>query len=423
MNRVIMKTGMMMAMAAFISLGLSSCSDDNNENQGTENVQSVNEQKMEAITQQYVSNTIYKTYAAIADATDQLYTQLANVADRFKANPESVSQSDIDKICSTFLTAREEWEKSEAFLYGAATDFGIDPHIDTWPLDADGLATALKNADQVAKLEGEDGIAYAGGKLGQELLGFHGIEFIIFRDGANRKIADLRAEETNEAFTKIGAHVTGLQELIYATAVAGDLRDRCFQMEVAWNADAPQRHIDRVEEVELPFTVNGGSKSYGENMLAAGKAGSTYASWQEVMVTILQAGCENIANEVANTKIGNPYSGEDVNYIESPYSHKSFVDFRDNILSIENTLYGGRKGDGRDTSKSIIQYMKDNSYSSLSSLETAVTEAIAALEKCQSTLGSFVENVNNPLVGEAQKKVQTLDDELVKAAGWFATQK
>lgn len=422
MNNVLKKKGMMMAMSAIIALG-ASCSDDNNENQGGDNALSVNEQKMEAIANQYVTNTIYETYGAIADATNQLYESLADVTERFKSNPQNVSQGDIDNICSIFLEAREEWEKSEAFLYGAATDFGIDPHIDTWPLDADGLATALKNADQVAKLEGEDGIAYAGGKLGQELLGFHGIEFIIFRDGANRKIADLRAEETNEAFTKIGAHVTGLQELIYATAVAGDLRDRCFQMEVAWNAGAPQSHIDRVEEVELPFTVNGGSKSYGENMLAAGKAGSTYASWQEVMVTILQAGCENIANEVANTKIGNPYSGEDVNYIESPYSHKSFVDFRDNILSIENTLHGGRNGDGRDTSKSIIQYMKDNSYPSLSSLETAVTEAIAALEKCQSTLGSFVENVNNPLVGEAQKKVQTLDDELVKAAGWFATQK
>lgn len=412
-----------MAMCAVISLGLSSCSDDNNENQGTENVQSVNEQKMEAIANQYVTNTIYQTYGAIADATNQLYENLAAVTEKFKTDPQSVSQSDIDKICQIFLEAREEWEKSEAFLYGAATDFGIDPHIDTWPLDADGLATALKNADQVAKLEGENGIAYAGGKLGQELLGFHGIEFIIFRDGANRKIADLRAEETNEAFTKIGAHVTGLQELIYATAVAGDLRDRCFQMEVAWNAGAPQSHIGRVEEVELPFTVNGGSKSYGENMLAAGKAGSTYASWQEVMVTILQAGCENIANEVANTKIGNPYSDEDVNYIESPYSHKSFIDFRDNILSIENSLYGGRKADGRDTSKSIIQYMKDNSYPSLASLETAVAEAIAALEACQSTLGSFVQNVNNPLVGEAQKKVQILDNELVKAAGWFATQK
>ena len=348
MNNVLKKTGMMMAMAAIISLG-ASCSDDNNENQSGDNALSVNEQKMEAIANHYVTNTIYQTYGAIADATNQLYENLAAVTEKFKTDPQSVSQSDIDKICTIFLEAREEWEKSEAFLYGAATDFGIDPHIDTWPLDADGLATALKNADQVAKLEGEDGIAYAGGKLGQELLGFHGIEFIIFRDGANRKIADLRAEETNEAFTKIGAHVTGLQELIYATAVAGDLRDRCFQMEVAWNAGAPQSHIDRVEEVELPFTVNGGSKSYGENMLAAGKAGSTYASWQEVMVTILQAGCENIANEVANTKIGNPYSGEDVNYIESPYSHKSFIDFRDNILSIENSLYGGRKADGRDS--------------------------------------------------------------------------
>ena len=415
--------GMMMAMGAIISLGLSSCSDDNNENQGTENVQSVNEQKMEAIAQQYVSNTIYKTYAAIANATDQLYTQLADVADRFKANPESVSQSDIDKICSTFLTAREEWEKSEAFLYGAATDFGIDPHIDTWPLDADGLATALKNADQVAKLEGEDGIAYAGGKLGQELLGFHGIEFIIFRNGANRKIEDLRKEETDEAFTKIGAHVTGEQELIYAAAVAGDLRDRCFQMEVAWNADAPSSHIDRVDEVELPYTVNGGSKSYGENMLAAGKAGSTYASWQEVMVTILKAGCENIANEVANTKIGNPYSGEDINYIESPYSHKSFIDFRDNMVSIENALYGGREGDGRDTSMSIIQYMKDNGYEGLSSLEASMKGAITALNNCQASLGSFVGHVNDPLVGEAQKKVQALDDELIKAAAWMATQK
>ena len=205
--------------------------------------------------------------------------------------------------------------------------------------------------------------------------------------------------------------------------MAGDLRDRCFQMEVAWNADAPKAHIDRVDEVELPYTVNGGSKSYGENMLAAGKAGSTYASWQEVMVTILQAGCENIANEVANTKIGNPYSGEDVNYIESPYSHKSFIDFRDNMVSIENALYGGREGDGRDTSKSIIQYMKDNGYDGLSTLETSMKDAITALNNCQTSLGSFVGHVNDPLVGEAQKKVQALDDELIKAAAWMATQK
>ncbi|MGM9713522.1 MAG: imelysin family protein [Prevotella sp.] len=424
MFKSLFKTRMMALLAITLPLTVCSCSDDDDtSDQGADSALSINEQKMQAIAQQYVENTIYKTYGAIADATDLLYTRLADVTTRFKADSESVSQKDIDDVCTIFLDARKEWEKSEAFLYGAATDFGIDPHIDTWPLDADGLATALKNADQVAKLEGEDGIAYAGGKLGQELLGFHGIEFVLFRNGSNRTIDDLRKEESDEAFVKIGAHVTGVQELIYATAVAGDLRDRCFQMEVAWNAGATAAHTARVEEAGLPYTVNGGNKSYGENMLAAGKAGSTYASWQEVMVTILQAGCENIANEVANTKIGNPYSGEDINYIESPYSHMSFVDFRDNMISIENTLYGGREGDGRETSKSIIQYMRDNGYESLTALETSLKEAISALDDCQNSLGSFVGHVNDPLVGVAQKKVQALDDELTKAATWMATQR
>ena len=76
MNRVMKKTGMMMAMATIISLG-ASCSDDNNENQSGDNALSVNEQKMEAIANQYVTNTIYQTYGAIADATNQLYENLA----------------------------------------------------------------------------------------------------------------------------------------------------------------------------------------------------------------------------------------------------------------------------------------------------------------------------------------------------------
>lgn len=75
-----------------------------------------------------------------------------------------------------------------------------------------------------------------------------------------------------------------------------------------------------MEELEYATTVNGGEYSYGQNFLAAGNAGSTYRTWQAAMNAILIAGCENICDEVANTKIGNPYSGEDENYIESPYS-------------------------------------------------------------------------------------------------------
>ena len=210
--------------------------------------------------------------------------------------------------------------------------------------------------------------------------------------------------------------------MIYATAVAGDLRDRCWQMEVSWNENAPQTHVDRVEELELPYTVNGGEKSYGQNMLLASKAGSTYATWAEVMSTILISCCQNISNEVANVKIGNPYSGEDVNYIESPYSHRSFIDFKDNIISIKNSLYGGRE-ENRDESKSMMKYMKDHKYENATALENSLNEAISALENCQNSLGSFVGHINDPLVGTAQTKVKALDTQLTLAGNWFATQK
>ncbi len=412
------RTSLFVALSALITCGFSACSSDSNNDTTTSTSDKTVE--MQSIATQYVNNTVNLTYKQLAEQTGSLYDKLAAVTTKFKDDPNSVTQSEIDDICTTFIEARATYEESEAFLFGAATDFGIDPHIDTWPLDPNGLATSLSNAELVSHLEGEEGIAYASGKLGQELLGFHGIEFIIFRDGKNRTVEALRANETDEAFA--GKTVTGKQELIYATAVAGDLRDRCWQMEVSWNESAPEEHVERVAGLELPYTVNGGDKSYGQNMLLASKAGSTYATWAEVMSTILVSGCQNISNEVANVKIGNPYSGEDVNYIESPYSHRSFIDFKDNIISIKNSLYGGREG-SRDESKSMMTYMKKHNYENVTTLENSLNEAIKALENCQSQLGSFVGHINDPLVGTAQNKVKALDTQLTLAGQWFATQK
>lgn len=416
---------MFLAMGAMVSVGFASCSDDDDNNKKDE--LSAKETRMESIAQQYLNNTVNLTYGELAVQTGELFDKLSALTAKFKADSMSVTQAEIDDICKTFLEARSEYEESEAFLYGAATDFGIDPHIDTWPLDLDGLATSLSNSAQVANLDidaagsWDSGIAYAAGKLGQELLGFHGIEFIIFRNGQNRTVASLRANEADAAF--VGKTVTGRQELIYATAVAGDLRDRCWQMEVSWNENAPQKHKERVEELEIPYTVAGSNRSYTQNMLGAGKAGSSYETWAEVMTTILISGCQNISNEVAMVKIGNPYSGEDVNYIESPYSHKSFVDFKDNLISIQNSLYGGRNENGkRDESKSIIRYMKDYNYPNVAALESSLADAIAALDNCQNTLHSFVGHINDPLVGVAQQKVKDLDTQLTQAGEWFATQ-
>ncbi len=373
------------------------------------------EQEMKKAVEQYVPGVVYATYGDLAKETGELYDLLAAAS---KKGVNKVSQSEIDAICAKFLQARQSWEESEAFLYGAATDFGIDPHIDTWPLDVDALATSLSNAEQVAALEGEDGIAYAAAKLGQELLGFHGIEFIIFRDGQNRKVEALRANETHEAFA--GKTVTGAQELIYATAVAGDLRDNCYRLCVAWNPDAPKAYQDRCEELEVAVTLTGSDKTYGENMLGASEKGSTYATWQETLSSILIAGCSNICNEVANVKMGNAHSGEDVNYIESPYSKKSFQDFIDNILSIQYSLYG-KAGATSAQPQSLMTYFKNHNYSGASDIQKALDDSFAALKACQSK-GAFVDIFRDASVQKAMDAVNDLDEQLNKAAEWIVKQ-
>lgn len=119
------------------------------------------------------------------------------------------------------------------------------------------ITDRTENTEQVEAMGGEDGDIYAGEKLGNSLLGFHGIEYILFEDGSPKsvsKISDL--------------HLT------YAVAVAGDLRNRCWQLELSWRGESAV-NADRVakvaNELELPYTVNSGEYSYGENMLNAGK--------------------------------------------------------------------------------------------------------------------------------------------------------
>lgn len=396
---------------AVVALGalLASCNKDN----PTENGLTENQKKMASVVENYVPNVVYSTYKALADETENLYNAL-DAASRKGVN--ALTQSDLDAICMTFLNARKYWEQSEAFLYGPATTFGIDPHIDTWPLDVEALATALSNADQVAMLEGEDGISYAGAKLGQELLGFHGIEFIIFREGKNRTVAALRSKETDEAFAKY--NVTGEQELVYATAVAGDLRDNCYRLYASWNPDAEKKYTDRMEEIEAETEING--KVYGANILGAAKLGSSFETWEEVLSTILVGGCSNICAEVADVKMGNAHSGEDVNYIESPYSEKSFQDFIDNILSIQYTLYGGRDASA-PAANSIQTLLKDLGYADASAIQTKLDAAIKALKDCQAK-GAFVKIYADSSVQAAMDAVSALDEELNKAAEWIVKQ-
>ncbi|MBR3725460.1 MAG: peptidase M75 [Bacteroidales bacterium] len=369
------------AMMTVAALGFTSCKEE--ENQNTEDA------KAAAIAEQFVDHTVAPTYGALAAKAEQLADQLAAL----KARPTNAG---VQQACETFLAAREEWEKSEAFLFGAAGDFGIDPHIDSWPLDENAFATLMNSPAMIESLDAEDGDAVAGERLGNALLGFHGIEYILFEDGHAKDVSKITANQW-----------------IYVAAVAGDLRNRCYQLEVGWIGNkAPKSHIDKLDDLEMAYTVAGSNNSYGDNLKNAGKAGSTYTSRTAALIAILQ-GCSDIADEVGSSKISAAWQGEDITYIESPYSQKSIVDFRNNIISIRNAYMGGVDGQ-RDESRSLQSYVHGLN----ASLDARIQKAIEnALDKINAMPAPFVLHYSDAANGEAVEACDALSRVISEAIG------
>ena len=369
-----------LAVTLMATMTLASCEKENN------NVTN-DDQQAQAIAAQFVDHTVAPTYTALAANAEQLANQLATL----KANP---TQQGLQQACETFLAAREQWEKSEAFLFGAAGDYGIDPHIDSWPLDEDAFNTLMGSPAMLEALDGEDGDVVAGERLGNALLGFHGIEYILFRNGQPRSVGDITADQWK-----------------YVVAVAGDLRNRCYQLEVGWLGDAaPAAHIEKLDDLELQYTVAGGNYSYGENMKNAGQAGSTYSTPVAALMAILQ-GCSDIADEVGSSKIYAAWHGEDVTYIESPYSYMSITDFRNNIISIQNAYMGGIEGQ-RDEGKSLHSYLKSLN----AGLDNQVLAAIDnALAKIDAMPAPFALHYSEAANGEAVEACAALSDALGEA--------
>lgn len=270
-----------------------------------------------------VDNVIVPTYTNLADNVEDLEKTLKDLT------VSTITQSQINKACEDFKAARLYWERSEAFLMGAASDFDIDPTIDSWPLNRSLLLSYFNNGMSEEMLNDAT------------ILGFHAMEFILFRDGQPRKVAEFQGTDTYKGFEKI----TGEQELAYAQTICTLLKQRCFQLQVAWEGEttANASRVSVVKAAGLDYTTENGL-SYGENLVGAGvNSKSTFKSLKVAIAQVLsddEGSCVGIANEVGTAKIANPFSAGDVSYVESPYSYNSIADFRDNIRSIRNIWLG-----------------------------------------------------------------------------------
>ena len=386
MKRNVLMMGLaMMGLCAFTA-----CSSDDDKKE--ESKIEILDAEYDAIINQYVDNVVLPTYNDLKTKNTALYNAVVSFGN-------APSDANFQAVCNAWLTAREPWESSEAFLFGPVADYGLDPNMDSWPLDQEAIVKLLES-QQWNEMEwtgdyDEDDEAIA---AAQNVRGFHTLEFLAFRDGKARTLTD--------------------------TAIDGEAANAVYNESNATAWAQYMRNTAQLLVKDVTTLVDAWNNGYAASFKSHN--GGDFTSGLSCIEQLID-GCIDIAGEVGDAKIGDPYSlyvsgktTEALYAVESWYSWHSRDDYTNNILSIRNAYYGSRDGsiNANSLSKLVAKYnapldtkVKDAIKSAADAIQAIPqpfrnninsSEAKAAMEAC-SDLGDVLENELKPFLQDATK--------------------
>jgi uncharacterized iron-regulated protein len=351
-----------------------------------------NDKLFESILSVYVESTVVPTYKSLAEAA--LEMRAANEA--LKASPSDAS---MQAASNAWMKARVAWEISEAFLFGPVGEqaLDIDGHIDSWPLDKDEIDKVL--AGGALGLTGRDAW-----NMDAEVIGFHVTEYLLYREGQSRPVADLTEAELN-----------------YLTAATDALVWDCVLAYVAWvgeaNVTAEMKAVFRENpDVVAHLDDNPNYKDFVKRL----KTATGYPSWGDALSEIA-VGASEIAGEVGATKIEAPYTAQKTEDVESWYSWHSLDDYQNNILSIKNAYLGGVDDQTRQTT-SLSAYLAKVNPALDTQLKNKIEDSLAKIKNIGKGGYSFYEVVRDQINSaeveaavDACLELQTLFDSVITA--------
>lgn len=352
------------ALAAGLSLGMVSCGDDDENNDAV--IEVLDMDVLNPIVNNYADAVVMPTYKALVEKNTALY-------DAVNALCAAPSDELFAAAAEAWLDAREPWETSEAFLFGPVDALGLDPNMDSWPLDQAGIENILKSGNWGALEWSDDSEAEAA----QGVRGFHTLEYLLWKDGQPRTVEDADYKANAASWCN------------YMKAVANLLKKDAEELYAAWN--------ERYEggDAYVNLFKNHGNSTYQTALACA----------EEII-----DGCITIAEEVGLAKIGDPYnlyvSGEKeaaLYAVESWYSWHSRDDYTNNIYSIRNAYYGTL--DGTVANNSLAAFVKENN----AALDALVKASIKSAEEAiQAIPQPFRNHINSTEADEAMDACATL---------------
>ncbi|MCO6461515.1 MAG: hypothetical protein J5I59_08935 [Saprospiraceae bacterium] len=325
----------------FIALSLISCKDD---------IIDTNNQQYSAEINNIVDNVIIATYRKLDNSADTLVRGMIKLKE-MKTNDQ------LEAVREAWRQTRIPWEQSEGFLFGPVDSKGIDPGIDSWPVNVEDLNAVLESNDILTKeyidlLEGT-------------LKGFHTIEWLIFGETGNKNISEF----TDRQFD-------------YLISCTQSLKGSTAQLLHEWNKEG---------------------NDFENTVKSAGQAGNNVYPSEKAVLLEFNDGIITIADEVANGKIDEPFTSQNLLFEESRFSANSKNDFANNIRSIQNIYLGGINKEGPGLSSIVAADNKDLDQN----IRKSISDAINAIEGIPGTFSDAV-FTNKAAVQNAQTKVRDL---------------
>lgn len=249
----------------------------------------------------FANTVVLATYTDLDNKAGELLTAV-------KALSENTTQANLEKAQQAWVATRSPWEQSEAFLFGPVDTQGLDPALDSWPVDRVSLQEVLDGDDELT-------VDFVKNGLEDTQKGFHTIEYLLFREGNQRTVSDITD-----------------RELEYLIASTEYLKESTSKLRLAWSPEG---------------------ENFSDTVASAGDGNAVYPS-QSSAVQEMVNGMITIADEVANGKISDPYNEEDTTLVESQFSFNSISDFQDNIRGIQNVYMGKFTNDGQGLNEFVM---------------------------------------------------------------------
>lgn len=152
-------------------------------------ISQIPENELKLIIEQYVDAVVLPTYEDLTKENQTLLTRVQELnAALQRGNKEQIDKA-FEAAAQQWMTARRPWETSEAFLFGPVDQLGLDPNMDSWPLDVNALRTILNNGNFSETEYGEDANKETV-EAAQNVRGFHTLEFLLFKQGKPRTLEE-----------------------------------------------------------------------------------------------------------------------------------------------------------------------------------------------------------------------------------------